>query len=288
MSLLPREARLVLQHHLCSDLIESIEHYLRPMVYLLEHTGAVYSHTLGHEEVNHLGIVPFSLARKFLAFGVNNAGWVQADVCDRWRKKSWVFSVAEHAWKKRSRALCSGFLPGGFASLTDRTEYAVTEHNGTVYYFGGRDAAWRPAARLSARSEAWTDGSQDRLPDMMVALEACTAVACGDFIYVLGGQNSEPGRLSKHVQRYDIKRRAWAMIRSMIQRRARCAAITLPSGHIFVAGGGEQSQRPELFDPDTNCWTEYPGNMPDDILAITLCSPQSKPAQREIKTAIHT
>jgi Kelch motif len=105
----------------------------------------------------------------------------------------------------------------------------------------------------SAQPDRWTPLTPAGLARTEVA-----AARVGRFIYVTGGLESESGRSTAAVERYDIRRDRWRRVRSMPLRLDHAAAVGY-RGRLYVHGGyarGLSTPTGALleYEPERNRW----------------------------------
>ncbi|HKZ90343.1 MAG TPA: galactose oxidase-like domain-containing protein [Thermoplasmata archaeon] len=102
-------------------------------------------------------------------------------------------------------------------------------------------------------------------------------------ILVLGGGTHEGGMTNK-VERYDFSAGQWSAMPPMRDARHHFGVAVLPTGTVFVAGGGGGrfhpgegvGERTELFDPDRQAWTPGPPlTAPRGYHEVTLLLPDA-------------
>lgn len=146
--------------------------------------------------------------------------------------------------------------------LLPRSEAAVAELNGKVYFMGGY-----PGARITSdsvqvydpRTDSWELG-----PPLPVPLHHTMASVAAGRLYVIGGEAGNPGGgqgFQNSVFMLDEEAGTWVPRAPMPTARSGGGSAAV-DGRIYVAGG-----RPPhgsdfaVYDPATDAWTELP-NVP--------------------------
>ncbi len=94
----------------------------------------------------------------------------------------------------------------------------------TLLWVGGLPAQFGAAA-------VW-----QRMPDMPVGVFNAAASRVGDRAIVTGGMDHR-GRTIRHVQVFDLTLRRWKTTAMLPEGRCLHAQVSLPDGHILIAGG---------------------------------------------------
>jgi hypothetical protein len=115
-----------------------------------------------------------------------------------------------------------------------------------------------------------TAGTWSSGPNMTIAREEAVMVPLDDTdgrILVAGGMcytGQANGGVQSSAEIYDPLQNTWTAVAPMHVPRVSAAAVLLPNGTVFVAGGEDNTGRPlasaETYNPTTNQWTMV-GNM---------------------------
>lgn len=98
---------------------------------------------------------------------------------------------------------------------------------------------------------------------MPVGRSGATAVALGDYIYVIGGR-TEAGAVSGRVDRYDPASDNWDVVSSLGEARFNAASVVWGNSIVVIGGRGESNETlnsVEQFDPEMNAWVALGGLM---------------------------
>lgn len=114
-----------------------------------------------------------------------------------------------------------------------------------------------------------------RLPDMLKARYAFSAIYSRGYVYVLGGRNEEEGveGLTDQCERYDVSRGRWEPIRELPIKCVSSCAFAYKE-RVYVTGGYQQNQDRNtniyLYEENKNSWKALPFQMPFGIEASAL------------------
>ncbi len=132
----------------------------------------------------------------------------------------------------------------GLAKLADGKVLAIAGFadaagcRGSIESWNPADGQWSSAGTVTAR-----------YAPAIVKLPNADLLAIGGYC---GGYYSS-------VERYDARAKTWAAVAPLKDARSSPGAILLPSGKVFVAGGGDTGNTTsELYDPALNSWTYGP------------------------------
>ena len=101
---------------------------------------------------------------------------------------------------------------------------------------------------------------QSRAP-MPEARSGATAVAFGDFIYVIGGKTTS-GAVSNRVDRYNPTTDTWDVTEPLQEARFNAASVVWNNSIVIIGGRGSDGQTlnaVEQFNPDATNWTSLQG-----------------------------
>jgi non-specific serine/threonine protein kinase len=111
------------------------------------------------------------------------------------------------------------------------------------------------AALLAGAALSWA-----ALPSAPLARSEVAAARIGSSIYVVGGFERASGRTSAAVERYDIRRRRWRLVRRMPIALNHPTAVAyrgdlyVHGGYAAVAGLSDTSAALLRYDPERNRW----------------------------------
>ena len=145
--------------------------------------------------------------------------------------------------------------------------------DGSVLVVGGFDKSSVPvptSERLDAAGSKWT-------PHTFIPLISMSLVRLSDGRVLSLGGYDENGLPSSAVRRFDPATDAWAPAKPLPMARADIAAILLPDGRVFAAGGqsydGEFHSQPEtwFYDPLGDAWSPGPSlPKPRDSVSLAV------------------
>jgi hypothetical protein len=130
-----------------------------------------------------------------------------------------------------------------------------------------------------AEANVWTHVANMRTP---LRGNDAAIVACGAFVYVLGGRDMS-GTFLADVERYDAEINSWQTVAPMTVGRAGHAAVEC-AGYIYVVGGMAPGPSGgcvttgtmERYDPATETWTQmatlrWPTHRPAAAVSVAGC-----------------
>ncbi len=166
-----------------------------------------------------------------------------------------VFNPAANGWQRRASTV--GIDPLG---LYDDYPWTFVLLDGRVLMIGSwglESYLYNPATDAIART-----GDQHGHAHRHGGTALLLAPAQDGKVLLIGG-GAHFRRQLKSVELYDASTGMWMARRDMIRRRRHLGAVLLPTGHVWVCGGGggrfhffPSRRTTELYDPERDAWIE--------------------------------
>lgn len=135
-------------------------------------------------------------------------------------------------------------------SISRGPSLAAVEYGKCIYVFGGGNSL-KKVEKFDVELNQWTEVASMKRPRYALA-----AVALGQFIYALGGDDCQFALAE--CERYDPETDTWSDIPSMLSSRQNFAAVVLGS-RVYCMGGVDAAspmkEKVEMFDTISQQWS---------------------------------